>query len=33
MEVLLGKNMDKVEVYVSFLDLWGYIGKEVSKRV
>lgn len=31
-EALSGKNTDKAEAHVSFSDLWGHIGKEVSKR-
>ncbi|MEZ5039239.1 MAG: caspase family protein [Saprospiraceae bacterium] len=31
-EALSGKNTRKEEAYVSFSDLWGHLGKEVSKR-
>lgn len=31
-EALSGKNTAKAEAHVSFSDVWGHIGKEVSKR-
>ncbi len=31
-EALSGKNTPKAEAHVSFADVWGHIGKEVSKR-
>jgi len=31
-EALSGKNTGKAEAHVSFSDVWGHLGKEVSKR-